>query len=107
MALALTATCASEAASDSPALPGAEQEQGQTAGDSMTQYQGLTVEDIRWPSIPSEVDQKRWRDLVPQKAGEPLDRDLIRESIHKLHDTGRFADIRVEGERILDGKIAL
>jgi outer membrane protein assembly complex protein YaeT len=73
----------------------------------MAQYQGLTVAEIRWPNVPSEVDQKRWRELIPQKAGEPLDRELIRESIHKLHATGRFADIRVEAERMPDGKVSL
>jgi outer membrane protein assembly complex protein YaeT len=73
--------------------------------DTMASYQGLMVADIRWPDVPSEVDQKRWRELIPQKAGEPLDRDLIRQSIHKLHATGRFADIRVEGERTQDGRV--
>ncbi len=75
--------------------------------DTMAEYQGLTVAGVRWPDIPSEEDQKRWRELIPQQAGKPLDRELIRESIHTLHRTGRFADIRVEAERTPDGKVLL
>ena len=73
----------------------------------MASYQGLTVGEILWPNVPDEVDRKRWRELIPQQAGQPVDRDLIRESIHKLHDTGRFADIRAEALRTQDGKVSL
>jgi len=116
IALALTAMCAVEASADSFKRAGATQEQGQSvkaqspaipAEDAMAHYQGLAVADIRWPDVASEIDLKRWRELIPQKAGEPLDRDLIRESIHKLHDTGRFADIRVEAEPTEEGKVSL
>jgi outer membrane protein insertion porin family len=113
--LALTVTCAVKASAASSTVE-ATQEQSQSVEaqspampveDTMAQYQGLIIEDIRWPDLLSEVDQKRWRELIPQKANEPLDRDLIRESIHRLHDTGRFADIRVEAERNQDGKALL
>ena len=77
------------------------------AHDAMAEYQGLTVAEIRWPDIPSDVDQKRWRGLIPQGVGKPLDRELIRESIHKLHSSGRFADIRVEAETTQDGTVIL
>lgn len=77
------------------------------AQDVMAEYQGLEVAEIRWPDIPSDIDQKRWRALIPQQAGKPLERELIRESIHKLHSTGRFADIRVEAEPTQDGKVNL
>jgi outer membrane protein insertion porin family len=116
IALALAAVSAVRASAASPISAGGNQDQSQAAGgqasataldDAMARYQGLIVADIRWPGIPSEIDQKRWRELIPQKAGEPLDRELIRESIHKLHATGRFADIRVEGERTDDGKVYL
>jgi outer membrane protein insertion porin family len=116
IALALTAMCVVEARAGSSSPAGARQDQGQSAEaqaptlpaeDTMAQYQGLAVRDIRWPDVPAEADQKRWRDLVPQKAGEPLDRDLVRESIHKLQDTGRFADVRVEAEHTEDGKVSL
>ena len=116
IALALTAMCVVTASADSFVLDGAPQEQGRPVEaqapavpleDPMAQYQGLTVAEIRWPDIPSDIDQKRWRELIPQQPGKPLERELIRESIHKLHQTGRFADIRVEAERTPDGKVAL
>ena len=34
--------------------------------------------------------------LLPQKAGEPLDRTRVRDSIRALYATGRFADIQAE-----------
>jgi outer membrane protein insertion porin family len=116
IALALTAMCAVTASADSARGAGANQEQGQSVEaqspaapveDAVAQYQGLTVADIHWPDIPSAVDQKRWRELIPQQVGKPLDRELIRESIHKLHSTGRFADIRVEAERTPEAKVSL
>jgi len=109
IALALAAMCAVEA----PAAPSGEaaaiQEQGQSpeTQDVIAQYQGLTITDIRWPDVPSSVNQKRWRELIPLQVAQPLDRELIRESIHRLHSTGRFADIRVEAERTPDGKVIL
>jgi outer membrane protein insertion porin family len=114
--LALTALWAAQASGESPMLSGGMQDQDQSAAaqsppvsleDTMARYQGLIVADIRWPGITSDVDQKRWREVIPQKVGEPLDRELIRESIHRLHATGRFADIRAEAERTDDGKVAL
>ena len=113
IAMALTATCAVRTSAESSMML---QEQGQSVEaqvpdvplkDPMAQYQGLTVAEIRWPDVPSDIDQKRWQQLIPQQVGKPLDRELIRESIHKLHQTGRFADIRVEAERTPDGKVSL
>jgi outer membrane protein insertion porin family len=111
--LALAAMCAIRASAESSMRL---QQQGQSVEaqspgapveDPIAQYQGLTVGEMRWPDVPSDIDQKRWRELIPQQVGKPLDRELIRESIHKLHQTGRFADIRVEAERAPDGKVSL
>jgi outer membrane protein assembly complex protein YaeT len=116
IALALAAMCAARASANAFMRDGAPQEQGQSVKlqspavaleDPMAPYQGVMVAEIHWPEIPAAVDQKRWRELIPQEAGKPLDRELVRESIHKLHETGRFADIRVEAERTLDGKVSL
>jgi outer membrane protein insertion porin family len=113
IALALTVMSAVEASAGPAPQSEASQDQSQAvaptmpAHDAMAEYQGLTVAEVRWPNIPSDVDQKRWRALLPQQVGEPLDRELIRESIHKLHSTGRFADIRVEAEPTEDGKVVL
>src|SRR5712692_5841734 len=73
---------------------------------SMASYQGLTVQSIDFPDRP-ESDRERLRQLIPQKPGEPLDRDRIRESIQALHATGRFADVRVEAERTASGQVAV
>jgi outer membrane protein insertion porin family len=113
IALALTAMCAVKASAGGM---GTTQEQGQSVTaqspavaieDATAQYRGLTVAEIRWPNIPSAVNQKRWLELIPLQVGKPLDRELIRESIHRLHATGRFADIRVEAERTPDGQVSV
>jgi len=63
-----------------------------------SQYEGQAIDEIRWPGIASQKDKDRLARLIPQKAGQPLQRELIRESIHALHATGLFSDIRVEAE---------
>jgi outer membrane protein insertion porin family len=97
-------------------LAGMEQEQNQSENakpqilpsqDSMALYQGLPVGDIRLTGVHSEADQQRLRQLIPLQIGELLDRDLIRQSIHRLYSTGRFADISVEAERTQEGKVAV
>jgi len=75
--------------------------------DSMARYQGLIVDQIRWPNVLAEADQQRLRQLISQKDGQPLDRELIRASIHELYATGRFADVRVEAERTAGDKLVL
>ena len=69
-------------------------------------YEGLTVQKIDFPGIPSE-STKRLLNLIPLKIGAPLERENVRQSIQALHSTGRFADIRVEAERPADGQVAL
>jgi outer membrane protein insertion porin family len=96
--LALAAICA---AAQEPSAT------GQLAQDNMSKYQGLIVSQTRWPNISSQADQQRMRQLIPQKEGQPLDRDLIRESIHVLYGTGRFSDIRVEAEATPDHLLIL
>ena len=78
-----------------------------SATDAMAKYQGLVVGEIRWPHVVSQSDQNNLRQMLPQKQGAPLDRDLIRQSIQALYVTGRFSDIRVEAEKTPDGNVAL
>jgi len=75
--------------------------------DSFTKYQGLVVERINWPNVAVEIDQQKLRQLISQKEGTPLDRDLIRESIHQLYGTGLFSEIQIEAESTTDDKVAL
>jgi outer membrane protein insertion porin family len=60
---------------------------------SVSAYDGRTVQAIELPGAP---DRDHLLQMLPQKAGEPLDRDQVRESIRVLFATGRFADIQAE-----------
>ncbi|MBZ5572256.1 MAG: BamA/TamA family outer membrane protein [Acidobacteriia bacterium] len=115
--LVLAAVCPAEArdADSAGMLPGPAQGQSGEAQtspvvrqqDTMATYQGLTVEKIVWPNLLNAVDQQRLRDVIAQKEGRPLDRDLIRQSIRELYASGRFSDIRVEAEHSQDGRLSL
>jgi outer membrane protein insertion porin family len=59
----------------------------------MSPYIGQTVKLVELPAV---VDSERLLQMLPQKAGEPLDRDQVRESIRILYATGRFSDIQAE-----------
>ena len=64
-----------------------------TAGTSA--YEGKVVQSIQIPGV-ADSDREHIRQLLPQKAGEPLDRSRVRDSIRALYATGRFADIQAE-----------
>jgi outer membrane protein insertion porin family len=72
---------------------------------AISAYLGLPVREIRFSGVPMR-EQDHLRELMPQKVGHPLDRDLLRDSVKILFDTGLFADIRVEAERN-DGQVTL
>jgi outer membrane protein insertion porin family len=59
----------------------------------MTRYAGRSVQSIEIPGVP---DRDHLLEMIPQKTGQPLDRDQVRESIRILFATGRFADIQAE-----------
>ena len=61
----------------------------------MSLYQGKLVRTIELPGV-AERDRDHLLQLLPQRAGAPLDRDQVRESIRILFATGRFADIQAE-----------
>lgn len=108
--LALAAMCAAAPAGflGQEQQSGTSQQQPQSLPqDSTAKYQGLTVKRILWPDIPSEADQQQLRQLIAQKEGAPLDRELIRQSIHELYRTGRFGDLRVEAELTPDNEVEL
>ncbi len=60
---------------------------------AMSSYVGRTVKSVELPGVP---DADHLLQMVPQKAGQPLDRDQVRDSIRALFSTGRFADIQAE-----------
>jgi outer membrane protein assembly complex protein YaeT len=59
----------------------------------MTRYAGRSVQSIEIPGVP---DRDHLLEMIPQKVGQALDRDQVRESIRILFATGRFADIQAE-----------
>jgi outer membrane protein insertion porin family len=76
------------------------------AAGGMTPYEGLIVQVIKFPDLPS-ASAGRLLDLIPQKAGVPLQRENVRQSIQALHSTGRFADIQVEADHTPDQQVVL
>ncbi len=69
----------------------------------MAAYFGRTVKSIELPGV---SDADRFLQMLPQKPGQPLDRDQVRESIRLLYSTGLFADIQAEVTP-LDGTVVL
>jgi outer membrane protein insertion porin family len=77
------------------------------AFDRESAYQGLIVKEINVADAGTEKDQVLLKDLIPQRVGGPFDREHLRQSIQALYGTGRFADIRAEGERTPDGGVVI
>jgi outer membrane protein insertion porin family len=69
-----------------------------------SEYEGRTVRSIKLPGVP-ESDTEHLLRLIAQKAGEPLNRDRVRDSIRILYSTGRFADIQAEAVPSGDGVV--
>jgi hypothetical protein len=67
---------------------------------------GAPVEGINFPGV-TPNDQQMLRDMLPVKAGKPLDREQLQESMRILFGTGRFSDLKAECERTPDGKVTL
>jgi len=64
-------------------------------GADISAYEGKIVKAILLPSVP-QADREHMLGLIPQKAGVPLDRNQVRDSMRVLYATGRFADIQAE-----------
>src|SRR5271155_2281769 len=80
----------------------APKEQAQTSSGMMAEYEGKLVETIQLPGVPDR-DREHLLQLLGQKAGQPLSRDQVRESIRALFATGRFVDIQAEVEPSANG----
>jgi outer membrane protein assembly complex protein YaeT len=74
--------------------------------DAIAVYRGLVVREIRFSGLPVR-DQDRLRRLLPQQAGQPLERDKVRASVAALYNAGLFSDIQVEAERSADNQVVL
>ena len=75
--------------------PAQGQEAPSVPSSAIAAYEGRIVQSIQLPGVPDR-DREHLLKLLAQKAGEPLDRDKVRESIRALFATGRFADIQAE-----------
>ena len=70
-------------------------QQGSEPAIAGAAYEGKIVLSVELPGAP-ERDREHLLQLLPQKAGVPLQRVLVRDSIKVLYATGRFADIQAE-----------
>jgi outer membrane protein assembly complex protein YaeT len=70
----------------------------------MSEFEGRIVQSIQLPGVPDH-DREHLVALLEQKAGQPLNRDQVRDSIRTLYSTGRFADIQAEVAPTGDGVI--
>ena len=85
--------------------PATGQQPGAPAADAISSYAGRIIKEIRFPAVADEGERKRLLQLIPLQPGQPLERDRLRESIQKLHATGRFADLYAEADRSDDGQV--
>ncbi len=69
-------------------------------------YVGRAVGEVRFPKVP-ERERGHLLDLLPQKLGQPLDRDRIRDGIVALYNTGLFSNIEVEAENLPANQVAI
>jgi outer membrane protein assembly complex protein YaeT len=102
-ALALAAFGDEHAVAVPSAAAGTDLAQSASGQSGAVSYQGVIVQEIRFPAISSATDQKRLSQLIPQRPGTVLDRELVRQSIQRLYATGKFADIRAEVDPIAGG----
>jgi outer membrane protein assembly complex protein YaeT len=91
--LGSAARAGSSAAASMPVEQEAQTVQSSSGLASMSAYAGRTVQSIELPGAP---DHDHLLQMLPQKPGQPLDRDQVRDSIRVLFSTGRFADIQAE-----------
>ena len=73
---------------------------------NLNSLQGLTVATIQINS-PAVDNSDTLLPRLPQKAGEPLDKSKVRQSVQALYDTGRFAEIMVEAQHTPQGQVVL
>ena len=72
----------------------------------ISEYLGLPVRDIRVVGVATR-EKGHLIQLLPQKAGQPLDRELVRQSLKVLFDSGLFADVQVLAEKTPDNQVVL
>jgi outer membrane protein insertion porin family len=81
---------------DDKALEAAENASGLTT--SLWDWKGLRVDKIQFEGVTFDATDTLPQEL-PQKAGMPLDPELVRTSLRRLFASGRYVDISVRGVR--------
>jgi len=94
LTLALKARATDDMAMPKPSIASTAQQSAETVS-SASQFEGRIVESIQLPGV-QQRDRQHLLQVLPQKAGTPLDRNQVRDSIRALFTTGRFADIQAE-----------
>ncbi len=74
---------------------------------TFTNLNGAQVSDVNFRGLHSPFAEAQIHDLITQKAGEPLDRNKIRETLRALYATGRFANLEVQSTRKANGSVSL
>ena len=80
------------------------QESAIPSPSGISAYEGRPVKSIELPGV-SDADREHLLQLLPQKPGEALGRDQVRECIRVLYATGHFADIQAEVTPSGDGVV--
>src|SRR5216684_1837795 len=102
----------SPAPAPQPGIPAASQEQQPASGGTSSAVPGLnSMRGLPVVSVQircTAMKDTSWLNaLVLQKAGEPLDKYKVRQSVQALYDTGRFSTIEVEAQTTPKGEVAL
>ena len=74
---------------------------------SVNQFAGRLVHDIQLRGLAPSAEIQRLLTVIPQKAGQPLDRRKLRASLQELYATGRFEDLRAEVEPAPENALSL
>ena len=74
---------------------------------SLNRFTGRLVHDIEFRGVANDTEVKRLLGMIPQKAGQPLDKRKLRASLQVLYATGRFQDLRAEVEPASQDQLTL
>jgi len=73
----------------------------------LNRFTGRLVHDIQFRGVSEAADVRRLLSLIPQKAGQPLDKHKLRASLQALYATGRFQDLQAEAEPAPQDELSL
>jgi outer membrane protein assembly complex protein YaeT len=76
------------------------------AGGRLNTLQGVKVVEVRLTG--ERAENPEWLEsLIVQKAGTPLDKYKVRQSVQALYQTGRFSKIEVQAQQNTQGEVVL